>query len=183
MRIFLAADLTETLRAQVAVVQQTLAREGVRRIRWVDPSGIHLTLRFCGQLARESLDRLAAALAPGPPFPRFAVRVGGLGRFPPRGAPRVLFLEVGRDARLESLAAWLEDRATASGIARADRPYHAHLTLGRFLPGAAFPHLLSAPWAEDVGELPVERVVIFRSHLGSGGARYEAMHAFPLMEP
>ncbi|HEV8337296.1 MAG TPA: RNA 2',3'-cyclic phosphodiesterase [Candidatus Polarisedimenticolia bacterium] len=183
MRIFLAAELPEGLRAKVAVVQQTLAREGVRRIRWVDPSGIHLTLRFCGQLSRDSLDRLAAGLAPGPPFPRFAVRAGGLGRFPPRGAPRVLFLKVGPDARLESLASWLEDRVTASGIAPADRPYHAHLTLGRFLPGAASPPLFSTPVAEDVGELPVERVVVFQSHLGSGGARYEAMHAFPLRDP
>ncbi len=182
MRIFLAVDLDESIRSGIAALQRHLAREGVPGIRWVDPAGIHLTLRFCGEISQETTDRLARSIAPGVPYAPFPIRLGGLGTFPPRGAPRVLWVGVREAGSLVPVAAWIEERVISCGLSREPRPFHPHLTLGRFRPGARPPvrEALSAPGAGDLGSLTVETIVLFESHLSPGGARYDALHSFPL---
>lgn len=185
MRIFLAIDLNPPIRSGIAAIQDSLAREGIREIRWVNPGGVHLTLHFCGEISGETVERLSGAMAPGVPVRPFAVGIGGLGTFPPRGAPRVLFVAAREADPLLKVAGWVEDRVASAGLPREARPFHPHLTLGRFRPGARPPDrgLLEAPAARDLGMLPVDRVTMFRSHLEPGGARYEALHQFPLLGP
>ena len=185
MRIFLAVDLNPAIRSGIAAVQDFLAREGIRGIRWVNPGGVHLTLHFCGEISGETVDRLARAIAPGAPAPPCSVGIGGLGAFPARGAPRVLFVAAKEAAPLVKVAAWVEERVASAGLPRERRPFHPHLTLGRFRPGArpVDRKLLEASVAQDLGTLPVDRIVMFRSHLEAGGARYEALQAFPLLGP
>ncbi len=183
MRIFLAVELNESIRSGIAAVQDSLARSGIRNIRWVNPAGIHLTLRFIGEVAPEAADRIARALAPGVPSAPFSVGIGGLGTFPPKGAPRVLFAVVKDAAPLPEIAAWVEERVVSAGLPPDRRPFHPHLTLGRFRTGGRplSRDLLEVPAARDLGVLPVERIVMFRSHLEPRGARYEALESFPLI--
>jgi len=185
MRIFVAVDLDEVLRSEIGALQQRLAREGISEIRWTDPGGIHLTLRFCGEVSRETARRLGEALDPGPPFPPFNLRIGGLGTFPPRGAPRVLFLSADGEKILPALAAWVEERVVSAGLPGEPRRFHPHLTLGRFRQGGRprSRELPGAPFAENLGSVRVKEMVMFESHLGSGGARYEALRRFPLLGP
>jgi 2'-5' RNA ligase len=180
MRIFLAVDLDEGLRSRIGRVQQSLAREGISGIRWTNPDGIHLTLRFCGEVSPGRVARLQESLAPGAPHSPFSLRMGGLGTFPARGAPRVLFLSVAPSDPLDSLAAWVEERVVTAGLAREPRPFHPHLTLGRFRPGTPpVPSLSAAPG--ELGQLTVDRIVLFESRLTPGGARYEALQSLPLL--
>jgi len=81
------------------------------------------------------------------------------------------------------LAAWVEEQVVSAGLPRESRPFHPLLTLGRFRQGArpASPDLLEADFAKDVGVLFVDRIVLFESRLGPGGARYEALQAGPLL--
>ncbi len=185
MRIFLAVDLDESIRSGITHVQGSLAREGVRGVRWVNPEGVHLTLRFCGEVSPETVERIREALAPGVPHPPFSVGLGGLGTFPPRGAPRVLFVAAREAAMLAEVAAWVEGRVVSAGLPREPRPFHPHLTVGRFRPGARplDRDLLGIPCARDLGPLAVDRIVMFRSHLEPSGARYEALQSFPLTGP
>ena len=182
MRIFLAVDLNESVRSGIAAIQGSLARDGLRGIRWVNPGGVHLTLRFCGEVSPGTADGIARALAPGVPSPPFCVGIGGLGTFPPRGSPRVLFVAVSGAAPLAEVAAWVEGRVVSAGLPREPRPFHPHLTLGRFRPGSRplDRNLLEVSCARDLGSLPVDRVVMFQSHLEPAGARYEALQSFPL---
>ena len=182
MRIFLAVDLNETLRTGIAAVQRVLSREGIAGVRWADPAGIHLTLRFCGEISRETVQRLIQALAPSAPHAPFPIRLGGLGTFPPKGSPRVLYLAVMEPGSLGPLAAWAEQRVVSAGLSREARPFHPHLTLGRFRPGArpVSRGILDLPEAGELGTLSVERIILFESHLGPGGARYEALQSIPL---
>jgi 2'-5' RNA ligase len=182
MRIFLALDLDEVRRSGIGALQRRLARDGMTGIRWTDPAGIHLTLRFCGELQRETVRRLEEALDPGPPGSPFTFRIGGPGTFPPRGAPRVLYLAAENEERLAALAEWAEKKAVAAGLPGEPRPFHPHLTLGRFRPGAPRPRpdLLDAASAGDLGAQEVKEVVMFESHLGPGGARYGVVRRFPL---
>jgi len=86
------------------------------------------------------------------------------------------------DPLLES-AAWVEDRVVSAGLPPERRPFHPHLTLGRFRPGARplGRELLEIAVARNLGELPVERIVMFQSRLEPSGARYEALDSFPLI--
>ena len=88
MRLFLAVDLPDSLRRGLGELQARL-RANLTGWRWVRPEGIHLTVRFLGEVAEEedarqrTAWRFAAAACP-----RVRFRVGGTGVCPPRGAPR-----------------------------------------------------------------------------------------------
>jgi 2'-5' RNA ligase len=182
MRTFLAVDLDETLRSGIASLQRLLSRKGIAGVRWAAPAGIHLTLRFCGEVSRETVQRLIQALEPVVPHAPFSIRLGGLGTFPPKGSPRVLYLAAKEPGSLGPLAAWVEQRVVSAGLPVEPRPFHPHLTLGRFHPGArpVSREILDLPEGEDLGTLSVERVILFESHLEPGGARYEALRSFSL---
>ncbi len=141
----------------------------------------HITLRFLGWTDNVSFDRIVAALDEADLGPPFDMALGELGAFPrPRNAT-VVWLAVSKGlTRLEQLAAEAEEAAQSAGFVPEDRPFQAHLTLSRVRP------------AEDVSDLietfpdaglgwRCESVVVYRSHLGRGGARYEPLETFPLI--
>lgn len=184
MRLFLAIELPESVRDATGRLQEAL-RGHCSGWRWARPEGIHLTLRFLGEVGtevdatcRESW-RLAAK-ASGPV--RF--RLGGVDVFPRPSNPRVLWLGI-RDeqpeGRLASLAAALDDAARAGGRASTERPFRPHLTLARANRGWR----ATAP-PEDpfhlVGDVLTTELVLFRSELLPGGARHTALERFPLGE-
>jgi RNA 2',3'-cyclic 3'-phosphodiesterase len=183
MRVFIAVEIPAAVRDGIAGVQQELASVGIREIRWVDAAGIHLTLRFCGELSRETVDRLASALSGGPDLRVFRVGIGGVGVFPSRGNPRVLWLGVQAEAPLLDLAAWVEAKVTGVGIPPEPRPFAPHLTLGRFRahPGKRIEALWTRIPPPDLGEVTVDRLVLFESRLEPRRARHIALRSFPLV--
>ncbi len=181
MRVFVAVELAEGLRRTLSSLQEQLRQAGCRRIRWVAPSGIHLTLRFCGEIPEETVERLIGVLSSKAPCPPFVTGLGRLSVLPAHGAPRVLCVEVAAAERFSPLADWVEEKAVAVGLPRERRPFHPHLTLGRF--AGVHPNPRDVPPAGPLPieeDLVVEEFVLFRSHLGAGGARYEALRRFPL---
>jgi 2'-5' RNA ligase len=182
MRIFIAARIPDPIREGLSRLQSSLTEEGLRHIRWVRSSGVHLTLRFCGEISPRLLEQLSDELAPGAPFPPFETRLTRLGVFPKRGAPRVLFVGLEDAGALLSLADWIEKRVRAAGLPPESRPFHPHLTLGRFLPGAQPIPLAANPLPPDLegASLPVDSFTLFQSHLASRGASYEALREYPL---
>ena len=93
IRAFVALELDERLRAAIAALQDRVkALAGLRLVR---PDGVHLTLRFLGSSTQAQLEALAPRLAAAADAcPPFEARVEGLGTFPERRAPRVLWLGV-----------------------------------------------------------------------------------------
>jgi 2'-5' RNA ligase len=180
LRLFLALELPEQLRGALAALQERL-RSGEEGWRWVRPEGLHVTLRFLGEVAPERLPELSpafreAAARGAPP----EIEVEGLGTFPPRGRPRVLWVGL-RDRSgggLATAAAALEAAAREAGFPAEERAFSPHLTLARAATGAA----PRRPEAE-VGVLGVFRagdVTLFRSVPGRGGAVYTALERYPL---
>jgi 2'-5' RNA ligase len=182
MRLFLAAELPASVRRCVSDVQARL-RDELKGWRWVRPEGVHFTLRFLGEVD-ERLDERArgawsdVARACGP----FRLRVTGVGRFPGRGAPRVLWVglqEIEPGEGMARLVADLERNARALGWQPENRPFRPHLTLARRLRGGTPdepPEGARVPAAEGW----VRRIVLFRSRLDRSGARYTALASFPL---
>jgi 2'-5' RNA ligase len=176
IRAFLALELPEPLRERLRGVVETL-RPQVPDVRWVDPAGIHLTLRFLGWTAPERLDRVAAAVAPaaaacGPAD----VAVRGIGTFPERGSPRVLWVGIHVPEPVQRLQAACEAAAVMAGFAAEGRGFHPHLTLGRWKERARRPTLAPV----DLGGWSLDRLVLYRSQPGPRGSVYTPLATYPL---
>jgi 2'-5' RNA ligase len=181
VRLFLAIDLGEALRSAIGSVQQRL-RERLDGWRWVAAPGIHLTVRFLGEIAPETLGQhLTAWRGTAASCAGMRLRVRGLGVFPPRGVPRVLWIgveEVEPQGSVEALGRVFERTARHLGLPPETRPFRPHLTLAR----AGRHGWPAAPSGEVVGDLGVidaREVVLFRSELSPRGARYTPIETFP----
>jgi 2'-5' RNA ligase len=176
VRAFVALELDARVRESIGELQARL-RPRLGGIRLVRPEGIHLTLRFLGATSPDQVETLrpllAAAAAACPPAD---VLVAGLGTFPERGSPRVLWLGLDVPAAVLDLQRAVERAARAAGFEREERPFRAHLTLGRWRDRAPRPEL---PLAE-LGPTRPETLVLFRSDLRPEGAVYAPMAVLPL---
>jgi len=184
LRLFYAVPVPADARAKVGELidrVQSSVGDGMARIRWVRVDGLHLTLRFLGATPARlqpalaaAADTVASAAAP------FEVALSGGGAFPSLSRPRSLWVGVseGGDG-LTDLADRLSQLAREVGIELETRPFAAHLTLGRTdgvrLGPAAARALADAASAIDI-RFTADRVVLFRSLLGGGPARYEPLH-------
>jgi RNA 2',3'-cyclic 3'-phosphodiesterase len=187
VRSFLAVAVREPT---LGGVQRLLGELAVRipegECRWVRGEGVHLTLHFFGELddARVS-DVLAAVTPAAAAVSPFHLTLGGLGSFPRRGAPRVLWLGVagGREP-LAALAGGCRDGLLAAGFPVEDRSFSAHCTLGR--PRPEWSPAARSAWAARAAEgvalppFPVDRLTLFRSRPGPSGAEYSVVVELPL---
>lgn len=186
MRCFVAIELPEAVRAILAEAAARLRRAAPRAdVRWVPPASLHLTLRFLGEVGEPALAAVVSALRPvaaaSDPIP---LGLAGLGVFPGPARPRVLWagIETG-GAAVARLAGAIEQAVTALGFPAAPRPFEGHVTLARLRSPRGMNRLLRAVEAlagESFGRWTARDVVVFRSHLGREGARYEALVRLPL---
>ena len=181
MRMFVAVDLDDASRALVADEQRralTRVREKAS-LRPVDSRQVHVTLAFLGDVTSPLSERVAEAMAnPVGGIAPFRLRIGGLGVFPPRGAPRVLWLGLQEGAReMIALQSAVARRLDALGVVLEDRAFHPHVTIARWHDARPSDRSLVE---KDVArskaaEMTVDRVTLFESRLSSKGASH-----FPL---
>ena len=176
MRTFIAVELDEALRARLAEAQDRL-REAGCSVKWARAAAMHATLKFLGEIEPEAAETVAAAMveAAGGGAP-FAFEVVGLGTFPPRGAPRVVWAGIDDAAGgLARLHRGLERRLARLGCGREKRAFHPHLTLGRVRERRGTERLRALVEREGdvrLGSQEVGEVVLFHSELSPQGARY-----------
>jgi 2'-5' RNA ligase len=183
MRLFVAVELDPPIRNAAATLSERLREQASRlaphsRITWATADRLHVTIRFIGHVdaaAAEGIRRvLAVPLAHDP----FRMHIEGVGTFPPKGPPRVVWVGVGEGRRsLIEIAKDVSERLVAAGIAAEDRPYNPHLTLARVREPAG---LRPAVWLESVkdqalGSLPVEAITLVESRLSPTGPTYVAL--------
>jgi len=185
MRLFLALDLPDSLRRELEGLQHRL-RSSLTGWRWVRPDGIHLTVRFLGEVAEEDDARQRAAWSDAAAScPRVRFRVGGTGVFPPRGAPRVLWAGVGGidpPDGLSRLSEAVERAAWSQGFRLENRPFRPHLTVAR-ADRRGRPEPPPESDAAVLGEIEARELVLFQSRLDPRGAQYTRLDAFPLADP
>lgn len=180
MRLFIAVDLDAALRRGLAdLLGRARQAAGDRtRLTWVRPERAHITLHFVGEVAPEPAARLATIVEAPYCTGRFDLALGGIGVFPDRRRPRVVWLGVTRGAgSLGALAEEAGARLVQAGHAIDSRPFVAHLTLARVrgpLPPAAL-RRLEALDSGDVGSMRVDRVTLYESRHGPDGPTYVAI--------
>lgn len=147
--------------------------------RWQSDEQLHLTLRFIGEVDRPLAEDVAAALGTVR-FPRFSLRLAGLGSFDRRSGG-ALWAGVDPAAEVTRLAAKVERACQAAGLDPEHRAFRPHITLARWSGKRSreardflADRTITSPW------FAVEHFTLFQSHLSRHGARYAAVVDYPL---
>lgn len=186
MRLFTAIELTEAARMAIAGEQER-AVEALGRtrgqLRLVRPEQMHLTLVFIGEVSDTRAAAIADLMTGDMPVQPFRIGFGGVGAFPERGAPRVLYLDVvtGMSDTID-LHDKVSDRLARAGVGRDERPFHPHLTLGRWRQSRSSDRPGISARAE-IAAIEVDRVALFQSRLSSSGSAYTRLASSRLVSP
>ena len=125
-RLFVALLPSDPARAALAELTDDLPRA-----RWTPAAQFHLTLRFIGEVSDDEMHRVSEALARVRVAP-FPLGVEGVGRFPPRGQPGVVWAGVGGGHPfLHRLRQQVDDLLLTTGVPFELTPFVPHFTLGR----------------------------------------------------
>ena len=179
IRSFIALELSEEIQEALGRIQASLKKSNAD-VKWVKPRGIHLTLRFLGNISpqliaeiNKLIDRLAQSHSP------FKLSMAGLGAFPNIEHPRVIWvgIEQGRKES-ERLARDLEQGLNQFGFLPEKRNFYAHLTLGRARSSRNRNQLkqLLSSLAVETKTMLVDKIVLFQSTLRPQGAIYQTLH-------
>lgn len=155
-------------------------RERGLPVRWVRPEGLHLTLKFLGDVDEAREPELRAALGAAATARPVTVHIEGFGVFPDFARPRVFWAGVEPDAPLELLQHGVEQAFGPLGFPTEARPFRPHLTLGRATREAhprdfADLEATLSTLAFDATAL-VPDLDLMQSTPQSGGAVYEVKH-------
>jgi 2'-5' RNA ligase len=180
MRLFAALPIPDPAREEVAALLAQLRASGWP-VRWIGDEGLHVTLKFYGEVAPERLEVIEesvrlAARGTGP----LPLRLDELGAFPSAQYARVLWLGLEGPPALELLQDRLERSGEAIGFPPEGRPFRPHVTLGRVREGHRIP--ANALDEYEVEKLPLlaEELVLYESLLSPQGPRYEPRLTLPL---
>jgi 2'-5' RNA ligase len=184
MRTFIAIDLPEAIRAEIFRVMESL-RPAAPRLRWSRPEGLHITLKFIGEIPPANVEQVKQLLTTLPPTGPFQISIRQSGFFPNPRRPRVFWLGVETGAELAALARRIDRALAAIGVAPETRDYNAHLTLARIdLPASLerLPEALRRAGRIDMGSFVAEDYFLYESKLAKGGSIYTKLHRFALRE-
>ncbi|MGW8283133.1 MAG: RNA 2',3'-cyclic phosphodiesterase [Gemmatimonadota bacterium] len=180
MRLFIAMNFPAPLRRSIAKIGTDLDRAGVPA-RWVDPAGVHLTLKFLGELSAASADGIGLAMDEiGLAAEPLTVRFGGVGAFPSPRRPRVIWVGVESGPRLRLLHDALDRRMVDFGVIRETRPFRPHVTLGRVDrehgPGEFRDFEKQVRSLEVDREVEITQIDLMHSRLSAAGPQYSRIH-------
>lgn len=176
MRSFIAIEIPENIKQQMVEVQRRIKSAAVDA-SWPRPEGMHLTLKFLGEIPeskvidiRNALDRAASGIG------SFRLEIQGAGAFPNARSARVVWIGIsGELEKLGALQAAVEDAMAGLGMQRENRAFTPHITLGRIKYIRSKETWLAAlEQVKDI-KLPgfqVNAVSLIKSELKRSGAEY-----------
>jgi 2'-5' RNA ligase len=192
IRAFVAVELDTPLLTELRQLQARFRRDHMSQIgRWVAPEGIHLTLKFLGDVRGDRLKEITGAVESGcSGFGPFSISLSALGFFPNARSLRVVWVGVGGDVEiLLRLQTALESDLDRIGFPPEKRGFQPHLTLARIRDQATsyereeMAKLVAAMRADTSASMQVKEVCLIRSDLRPTGAVYTRLAAVPLGRP
>ena len=180
MRTFIAIELPDTVKKELVQLIDGL-KSSQADVKWVNPKGIHLTLKFLGNIDEEKvteikdvLDKVTKAENP------FELRLAELGAFPTPASPRVIWAGVKEGAQLAiDLAKKLEEQLEKIGFEKEKRSFYPHLTLGRVRSAqnkGRLTKLLESTKFKCSSTIKVSHISLIQSTLTPTGAIYTQLY-------
>ena len=184
MRSFIAIELDPTIKDAILAFIQKLDASAPN-IRWVQPQGMHLTLKFLGEVAENKITEIRSVLDKiAKEYTRFPLSLKGTGTFPPTAPiPRVVWIGIEENQSLQNIQVRVENELHKIRFPREKRNYHPHLTLGRVKGPQNIETVigkLSQNKQSDFGEMTVSKITLFKSTLKPTGAEYTIVSEFNL---
>lgn len=185
-RSFIAIEVPQALKSRMEELQKELQRTNAD-VKWVRPDGIHLTLKFLGNIRPEDVERISLAIGPLiSTWEPFEVRICGMGGFPSGRNPRVVWVGFDRGkGELHSLQESIERNLAELAFPREGRSFSPHLTLGRVRSSrgkTALSQDLERNKEVEVGAFQAGGVFLFRSELKASGAVYTKLREFRMKQ-
>jgi len=191
IRSFIAIELSAEIKEEISRFQEGLKKADLPNVKWVDPNGIHLTLKFLGYTTADTIPAIIAAIeetAAG--IPPFQLTVGGLGVFPSPERVRVAWMGMAGDTDiLGQFKQRLDKSLAVLGFSAEKRIFTPHLTLARVRELATAGErqklarlIASADFAASQ-PVSVDNIYLIRSLLTPKGAVYSRIGAVVLQGP
>ena len=175
-RLFIAVDLPEKILDNLGSMAF-----GIPGAKWVAPEQLHLTVRFIGEvdgaLFRDIGDILHEVSAGS-----FSLQLKGVGYFPPRGTPRVLWAGLEKSEPLQLLRKKIDSALIRAGVAPEGRKFSPHITLARLKnsPVQKIANFLSGNGLFSQEPFQVEDFKLYSSVLSPKGAFHKVERVYPL---
>lgn len=187
MRLFIAIEIAPAIRDKLTAFISEL-KPTIANASWARPEGLHITLKFLGNVQDEKHAAIESALNTVK-AERFSLAIANIGIFPNPRSPRVLWAGIDSGAELASLAAKIDDVLNPLGFERERRAFSPHVTLARFKDGKGKPKLdavlssASNPEGARIwpfGTMAATHFHLYESKLSPQGARYSKLASFEL---
>jgi len=175
-RLFIAVDLPETIKENLESMSF-----GIPGAKWVSPEQLHLTVRFVGEVdgamfrdIKNVLDEVSMA--------SFSLQLKGVGYFPPRGAPRVLWIGLEKSGPLQLLRKKIDSALLRIRVEPEGRKFAPHITLARLRnsPVQKIANFLSGNGLFSQEPFQVEDFKLYSSILSPKGAYHKVERIYPL---
>ena len=178
IRTFIAIELPESVRGMIDRFQREASGQNFR-LRWVKPENIHITLKFIGDTSEEVIEQITTDIFRTPSlFNKFTIALGGTGIFPNMRRPRVYWSGIIKGVpELTQIADLVNNRCAFLSVPREERPFRAHVTLGRFKTDPT-PDLMQKFISSELmvtGDLQISRMVLMKSVLRKEGPEYSIL--------
>jgi 2'-5' RNA ligase len=175
-RLFIAIDLPETIKENLRSMSF-----GIPGAKWISPEQLHLTVRFIGEVEgamfldiKKILEEISLA--------SFSLQLKGVGYFPPRGAPRVLWIGLEKNEPLQLLRKKLDSTLLRARVKPEGRKFSPHITLARLKnsPVQKITNFLSGNGLFSQEPFQVEDFKLYSSVLSPKGAYHKIEGVYPL---
>ncbi len=189
-RTFIAISIPIEVQRTLGQLQEFL-KEELPSVRWTKVEGIHLTLKFLGEVENNILGSIEEVIREiAQTLPTFSLQVRGLDCFPLKGSPKVLWVGVEESTgTLRKLVSSLENIMESLSFPKEKRGFRPHLTLGRFrleqkrlIVPQRIKEALEKEKTNDLGKFEAREILMVKSVLSPQGPIYTKLAALGFME-
>jgi RNA 2',3'-cyclic 3'-phosphodiesterase len=187
LRLFVACEMPDDAKQAIGEVIDKLKARSGNAVRWVNPEGVHVTLKFLGEVPMKQLPAVKLAIQEAVVGHQpFELELSNIGTFGGREGLRIMWVGVAGDVlRLEALVRAVNAALAVVGFEPERRPFRPHLTLGRVRDEVSTRARAEIEVAVGKMDVPLSswrttQVSLMRSRLTTTGAHYEVLATFPL---
>lgn len=177
IRLFIAINIPEIVKMQIDGMGRS-----IKNCKPVPEEQLHLTLKFIGDVEGSKALDIHEALEETPSSP-FSIKIKGVGVFPPRGTPRVLWAGISPEDQVTRLRNSIESRLATISIPREKQKFSPHITLARLKnsPLQQLHDYLAGNAFLETKEFQVDSFSLYSSQLTPKGAIHTVEGIYPLM--